>query len=83
MANVKKGSQLQATVSFQVDESVLVLIDKYAKTLGLSRSQLIRNLVATGLVDAKVLKVTGILDVVGLIRGLEDKDCEIEDDFAF
>jgi len=60
--------QKKITVNFQLKEDVVNLIDSYGKTLGLNRSQMLRNLVLSGLDDAKVLKATGVLDVVGLLK---------------
>jgi len=68
---MKEGKKVQ--VNFSIDENILALIDSYSKTLGLTRPQMIRNFLVCGLSDAKVLKVTGLLDIVGAIRSLEKK----------
>jgi len=65
------------TINFQVTEGVVKVIDAYAKLLGLSRSQMLRNLVYSGLADAKVMKMTGVLDVVSLIRSMNLKPGQI------
>jgi hypothetical protein len=69
----KKEEKINVQVNFQLNKDVVDLIDAYGKALGLDRSKMVRNLVLTGLDDAKVLKAVGVLDVVGLIRSLKKK----------
>jgi len=66
---MKDHAEKKITVTFQMSEEIVNLIDEYAKILGLSRAKMIRNLIACGLQDAKVLKATYLMDIIGLIRG--------------
>jgi predicted DNA-binding protein len=48
----------------QLEEQVIVRIDKLAKKLNQPRSQVMRNLVLGGLKDMEFLHKTGIIDAV-------------------
>lgn len=48
-------------ITIKVTESELKEIDHYAKKMRINRSQLIRNLVNTGLSDVKLMNKTGLL----------------------
>jgi metal-responsive CopG/Arc/MetJ family transcriptional regulator len=43
-------------------------LDKYAKRLGVKRSQLVRNLIKSGIDDLNLLSKFGIVSLVGFIR---------------
>lgn len=68
----------KTTITFRVDPQNLKKVDRYAKKMGLSRNQLLNNLVDVGLDDLRVLDAVGILvvgkgikDLVGKIRSGE------------
>lgn len=66
-------------MNFMLNEDVVSLIDSYAKILGLSRATMLRNLVLSGLEDAKVLKAVGVLNVAGAIRNIKKKSKPVLD----
>lgn len=78
----------EKTITFRVETEQLALIDKYAERMKLNRSQLIRNLLNTGLDDVKLLDKTGILslalkgrDLLDMVRTSIDEDrYEVKDD---
>jgi len=53
-------------VCFMIDEDAVALIDYYGQKIDRSRSQMVRNLVMSGLDDAKILNALGVFDVVKL-----------------
>jgi len=75
-------------LSLKISEDLMNELDAYAKKMKLNRSQLVRNLLTTGLQDLKFMKSTGLLtmalkgyDVFDLIRkSLQDKKYRIEDE---
>ena len=55
-------------VGFHSDGELIKEIDDFAKSLGLNRSQAIRNLIASGLDDYRMAKRLGLISLVSLIR---------------
>lgn len=47
-------------------------LDRYAEKLGISRNQLMENLLATGLDDLRLLEKTGALKLGTIIRDASD-----------
>jgi metal-responsive CopG/Arc/MetJ family transcriptional regulator len=78
----------ETAITVKVNEDFIQELDKFATKMKLTRSQLVRNLLTSGLQDLKVMKSTGLLtmalkgyDVFDLIRqSLQDKKYRIEDE---
>lgn len=56
----RKTMEKGVPITLWLDESVVVEIDRLADSINLSRSRFIRNLVATGLDDARAMDATGL-----------------------
>lgn len=66
-----KEATKQYTVMLQ--PSVIEEIDTYAEKYGLTRSQLMRNLIVSGIDDIKLLNRLGIMQTVNLGKTLMEK----------
>jgi archaeosine-15-forming tRNA-guanine transglycosylase len=75
-------------LSLKISEDLMNELDSFAKKMKLTRSQLVRNLLTSGLQDLKIMKGTGFLtlalkgyDVFDVIRqSLQNKKYRIEDE---
>ncbi len=84
---VKEKKIKEKLIAVKVDEAFLEELDAYASKLNMSRSQLMRNLMNSGMEDLKVLHHTGALmlitkgaDIFKVFRdALRDKNYRIED----
>ena len=76
------------TITFRIEADQLKLIENYADKMKMNRSQLIRNLINTGLDDLKLMDKTGVLalaikgrDLIGMVRTSIGEDrYEVKDD---
>ena len=59
---VQKGKTTQVT--FVMDSKAVELIDYYAQKVDRSRSQMLRNMVMSGLDDAKIMNALGVFDII-------------------
>ncbi len=66
-----KEATKQYTVMLQ--PSVIEEMDRYAEKYGLTRSQLMRNLIVSGIDDIKLLNRLGIMQTVNLGKTLMEK----------
>lgn len=56
-----------------VDSEIVKRVDKLANELGLSRSQMVENLLAISLEDAEVFKKLGLIGVLKALRDLKEQ----------
>ena len=68
MAKLKQSEIKDVHVGIRMGEKEVAIVDNYAVKLGLTRSQLIRNLVETGLDDMKLAQTFGLISLIGFIR---------------
>ncbi len=84
----QKKKLLETVLTVKINDELIQELDKFAKRMKLTRSQLVRNLLITGLQDLKVMKSTGLLtmalkgyDVFDVIRqSLQQNKYKIEDE---
>jgi hypothetical protein len=55
-------------VAFRMTDKDVEVLDKFARQLGLTRTQLIRNLISTGLDDLYLANSFGMISIIGFIR---------------
>jgi len=67
---VSKGKTTQVT--FVMDSKAVELIDYYAEKVDRSRSQMLRNMVMSGLDDAKIMNALGVFDLIKVKNWLKD-----------
>lgn len=61
----------QLTVT--IDEKIYNDIDKLAKKVGLNRSQMVENLLGVALMDVRILKFVGLIDLAVAVMNLQEK----------
>lgn len=84
----KRPKELDGVITVKMTMEEIKRIDEYAKRMKVSRSQLVRNLVKTGLDDLQLMRSTGLLslaikgyDVFELFRnGMKNQKLVIEDE---
>jgi hypothetical protein len=64
-----KKENKEKIFTVKVEKSKIKEIDKFAKKMNMNRSQLIRNLVDTGIDDLKIMNSTGLLTLS--LRGVD------------
>ena len=60
--------RVKPQISITVDAEVINEVDRLALKMGLNRSQLIRNILAMGVADVKLLKKIGLIDLAYMIK---------------
>lgn len=60
--------RVKPQISITVDAEVINEIDRLALKYRLNRSQLIRNILAMGVADVKLLKKIGLIDLAYMIK---------------
>lgn len=78
----------QKTVTFRIEDSQLELIAKYSDKMDMNRSQLLRNVIRSGLDDLKLMDRTGFLalaikgrNLLDIVRtSIDDDKFEVKDD---
>ena len=68
MTKLKQGEVRDVHVAIRMGEKEVAYLDNFASKLNLTRSQLIRNLIETGLDDMKLAQTFGLISLVGFIR---------------
>jgi len=82
MKKIKKRSNKNQQYFVSLDPEDAEVIEQVAKTAGISKSALIRNMIKASMEDLKALKAVGVVDIVGLTRkGSERKAQEMKGDF--
>jgi len=70
-------------VNCRFDEDVLVRVDNFARQIGVTRSDMIRNLVSVGLSDAEMLQKFGVLPTALKLMEIKGRfQATIEEYFA-
>ena len=69
----EKKKEVKTQVTIMLEPSIIEDITKIAKKVGLSRSELMRNLLLSGYDDAKGLDNLGLLKLYGKGRDLAEK----------
>lgn len=59
-------------IAISIDVEILKQVEKFAKKLELSRSQMIENCVSIAIVDAKILESMGLMDLARLVRKVQE-----------
>ncbi len=83
---IKKDDIFRLTV--KIDRETIAIVDKYAKKMKTNRSQLVRNLIDSGLDDIRLLECSGFLkmamvgvDALDLVRkAFKSGSYKIQDD---
>jgi metal-responsive CopG/Arc/MetJ family transcriptional regulator len=65
---MKMEKRVKPQISITVDAEVINEVDRLALKMGLNRSQLIRNILAMGVADVKLLKKIGLIDLAHMIK---------------
>jgi hypothetical protein len=68
--NKQRKKEVRKNTAFMAEPSLIQELDYYADLMGLSRSQLIRNIIDASVEEFKVLEKTGILKSVVTVRDL-------------
>lgn len=67
---MKKKKEKKKNCAFMIEPSLVDAFDYYADLMGLSRSQLIRNVMEASVEEFRILEKTGILKSVVNVRDL-------------
>lgn len=59
-------------ISVRIEEEHIKALEVYADRIGISPSQLYRNLILVGLDDLKVMDKLGVIFVAGTVRGIKE-----------
>lgn len=62
--------------SVQLEDEIIARIDKLAEKLDLTRSQILRNFVLTGLEDAEILNKSGVFNIIKIGKDIRKKFIE-------
>lgn len=65
-----RGQKRGLPCTFYADEEFLKKVEALAAKIGISRSQMLRNLAMSGYEDARLLDALGLLALVGKIEAL-------------
>ncbi|MBN2254624.1 MAG: ribbon-helix-helix protein, CopG family [Deltaproteobacteria bacterium] len=68
-----KKDEAKKQYTVMLEPSTVEEIDKLAEKIGITRSQLMRNLIITGIEDTKMLDKLGIIGTVKIARDLYEK----------
>jgi len=68
MEGMKMEKRVKPQISITVDAEVINEVDRLALKMGLNRSQLVRNILAMGVADVKLLKKIGLIDLAHMIK---------------
>ena len=64
---------MKMKIAISMDDDLVKKLDEFSEKYGLNRSQLINNLVSTGLVDVKMFEKVGLMDLAIWIRNFQEK----------
>lgn len=64
-------ARIRPQVSITVNQEVLDEVGKLSKKIGISRSQLINNILAMGIADGKLLEKVGLIDLARIVRNFQ------------
>ena len=84
----KSEEKIDVKVTFKLSASKVEKLDQFAQQIGVTRSQLVRNMIDTSLDDLAILRTTGMLSLAmkgvnlfDVVRNaLKNKKYEIKDD---
>jgi hypothetical protein len=84
----KSEEKIDVKVTFKLPASKVEKLDQFAQQIGITRSQLVRNMIDTSLDDLAILRTTGMLSLAmkgvnlfDVVRNaLKNKKYEIKDD---
>jgi len=68
--NKQRKKEVRKNTAFMAEPSLIQELDYYADLMGLSRSQLIRNIIDASVDEFRMLEKTGILRSVVTVRDL-------------
>lgn len=79
--------ELDGVITVKIKTEEIKILDKYAKKMKITRSQLVRNMIETGLDDLQLMNSTGLLtmalkgiDLLGMIRNsIQHDKYQVED----
>jgi metal-responsive CopG/Arc/MetJ family transcriptional regulator len=68
MKNQPKNQPRDINMGVRMTEDEVAELDKFAKRLKLSRSQLVRNLIICGIDDLRLAQTFGLISLINFIR---------------
>jgi len=63
---------MKREINISVEDGVLQEVEYYAEKFGLSRSQMIQNMLTVSLADVKILKSVGLIDLSLMVRKVRE-----------
>lgn len=63
---------MKKQITITIDEDIVLKIDKCAQELSLNRSQLIQNCLDMALMDIKILRFFGLIDLAEKVQSIKD-----------
>ena len=64
---------MKSKVAIAIDEDVLKTVDEWAAKFDTSRSQMIENLISISMMDIKVLKSMGLIDLAQSVMKVQKR----------
>lgn len=68
----KRADEAQVNVVFRMTPTEIEELDRFADKMGLTRSQLIRNLVTVGMEEVEIFEKMGMARAVITVRDISD-----------
>lgn len=65
--------RIRPQISITVNQGILDEVDRLSEKIGISRSQLINNILTMGVGDVKILEKVGLIDLAAIIRKFQGR----------
>ena len=68
----KEEKRVKPVIAYTLNPGVIEEIERLSERLGMSKSQLVNNILEMGLADARVIERLGIIDLANIMRNFQD-----------